>query len=105
MWHLDDRLPSTSRLLDLVEQRIGELSPRARSVVALLALCEPLERDYLAAGFADVIDHLEQAGLVIVDSGQVSLAHPLHGEVVRAAMPKGCGPGPSCSLKRSGSKR
>ena len=88
VWHLDDRLPKTSRLLDLVEQRIGELSPRARSVVELLALCEPLERDYLAAGSEDVIDHLEQAGLVIVDSGQVSLAHPLHGEVVRAAMPR-----------------
>ena len=63
VWHLDDRLPSTSRLLDLVEQRIGELSPQARSVVELLALCEPLERDYLAAGSGDVIDHLEQAGL------------------------------------------
>lgn len=88
VWHLDDRLPSTSRLLDLVEHRIGDLSPESRSVVEMLALCEPLERDYLAADSGDVIDHLERAGLVTVDSGQVSLAHPLHGEVVRAAMPR-----------------
>jgi DNA-binding CsgD family transcriptional regulator/tetratricopeptide (TPR) repeat protein len=88
VWHLDARLPSTSRLLDLVEHRIGELPPQARSVVELLALCEPLEHDYLVAVAPGVLANLEQAGLVAVDSGQVSLAHPLHGEVVRAAMPR-----------------
>ena len=31
VWHLEDRLPATSRLLDLVEQRIGGLSAEARS--------------------------------------------------------------------------
>ena len=43
VWHLEDQLPATSRLLDLVEQRIGGLSAEARSVVELLALCQPLE--------------------------------------------------------------
>jgi DNA-binding CsgD family transcriptional regulator len=88
VWHLDDRLPSTSRLLDLVGQRIAHLSPQARSIVELLALCEPLEQDYLAALAPGVLEPLEESGLVATDSGEVSLAHPMHGEVVRAAMPR-----------------
>jgi DNA-binding CsgD family transcriptional regulator len=88
VWHLDDRLPSTSRLLDLVEHRIADLSPAARSILELLALCEPIERDYLGADSAGVLDALEHAGLVAVAADEVSLAHPLHGEVVRAALPR-----------------
>ena len=91
MWHLEDRLPATSRLLDLVEQRIGGLSAEARSVVELLALCQPLELSYLetVAPLA-VLESLERAGLVTIGVAgeEVRLAHPLHGEVVRAAMPR-----------------
>src|SRR6266851_3558218 len=91
VWHLEDRLPSTTRLLDLVEQRIGGLSAEARSVVELLALCQPLELGYLeAAAPAGVLESLERAGLVTiaVADGEARLAHPLHGRVVRAAMPR-----------------
>ncbi len=89
VWHLEDRLPSTNRLLDLVEQRIGDLSAEARSVVQLLALCEPLELGYLEAAVSSaVLEPLERAGLVTVAAGQMRLTHPLHGEVVRAAMPR-----------------
>jgi DNA-binding CsgD family transcriptional regulator/tetratricopeptide (TPR) repeat protein len=88
VWHLDDRLPSTSRLIDLVEQRIAHISPQARSILELLALCEPLEQNYLTALAPEVLGPLEQSGLVTIESGQVHLAHPLHGEVVRAAMPR-----------------
>jgi len=91
VWHLEDHLPATSRLLDLVEQRIGGLPAEARSVVELLALCQPLELGYLeAVAPAGVLESLERAGLVTitVDDGQVRLAHPLHAKVVRAGMPK-----------------
>ena len=91
VWHLEGRLPSTTRLLDLVEQRIGLLSAQARSVVELLALCEPLELGYLeAAAPAGVLESLERAGLVTITVAdqEVRLAHPLHGRVVRAAMPR-----------------
>jgi len=91
VWHLEDRLPATTRLLDLVEQRIGDLSAGARSVVELLALCQPLELGYLeAAAPSGVLESLERAGLVTiaVGAGEVRLAHPLHGKVVRAAMPR-----------------
>jgi DNA-binding CsgD family transcriptional regulator/tetratricopeptide (TPR) repeat protein len=91
VWHLEDRLPATSRLLDLVEQRIGGLSGEARAVVELLALCQPLELGYLeTTAPARVLEALERAGLVTiaVAHGQVRLAHPLHAKVVRAALPR-----------------
>src|SRR5215468_11459647 len=91
VWHLEGNLPETSRLLDLVEQRIEGLSAEARSVVELLALCEPLELGYLETVTpAGVLESLERAGLVTISvvDGQVRLAHPLHAKVVRAALPK-----------------
>jgi len=91
VWHLEDRLSGTNRLLDLVEQRIGGLSAGERSVVELLALCQPLELSYLeAAAPSGELESLERAGLVTIAfaDGEVRLAHPLHGEVVRGAMPK-----------------
>jgi hypothetical protein len=92
VWHLEDRLPATGRLLDLVEQRIGGLSAQARAVVDLLALCQPpLELGYLETTAAPgALESLERAGLVTiaVADQEVSLAHPLHGEVIRAAMPR-----------------
>ena len=47
VWHLEGPMPSTARLADLVEQRIGGLPAAARSVSELLALCEPLELEHL----------------------------------------------------------
>src|SRR5215469_9203846 len=91
VWHLEDHLPATARLADLVEQRIGDLSAEARSVVELLAHCEPLELEYLETIAPDgVLESLERAGLVAiaVAEGEVRLAHPLHGKVIRAVMPK-----------------
>jgi DNA-binding CsgD family transcriptional regulator len=91
VWHLEDRLPDTNRLLDLVEQRVGQLSAEARWVVELLALCQPLELGYLEATIpVAVLESLERAGLVTipVDGQEVRLAHPVYGRVVRAAMPR-----------------
>jgi DNA-binding NarL/FixJ family response regulator len=90
VWQLEGSLSSTSRLADLVEQRIRSLSAEARSVVDRLALCQPLELDYLETAVpGGVLESLERAGIVTVavSEGQVRLAHPLHGEVVRAGMP------------------
>src|SRR5262249_24349871 len=89
--HLEAHLPATNRLLDLVEQRIGGLPAEARSVLELLALCQPVELSYLeTTAPAGALESLERAGLVTitVDDGQARLAHPLHAKVVRAGMPK-----------------
>jgi DNA-binding CsgD family transcriptional regulator len=91
VWHLEGPVPSTARLGDLVEQRIGGLPAGARSVVELLAVCEPLELAYVeTVAPAGVLESLERAGLVAiaVTEGEVRLAHPLHGTVVRAALPR-----------------
>jgi DNA-binding CsgD family transcriptional regulator len=91
VWHLEDVLSSTNRLRDLVEQRIGGLSAEARAVVERLALCQPLELGYLeTVACPEVLESLERAGLVTIATTdwEVRLAHPLHGEVVRAAMPR-----------------
>jgi DNA-binding NarL/FixJ family response regulator len=91
VWHLEGPVPNTARLADLVEQRIAGLSAEARSVVELLAVCEPLELEYLeTAAPAGVLESLERAGLVTITvaEGEVRLAHPLHGRVIRAVMPK-----------------
>jgi DNA-binding CsgD family transcriptional regulator/tetratricopeptide (TPR) repeat protein len=91
VWHLEDGLPPTSRLQDLVEQRIGGLPDQARAVVEVLALCQPLEISYLETLAApDVLEQLERAGLVtiVAPDGQVRLAHPLHAKVVRDSMPR-----------------
>jgi len=91
VWQLENPLPTTSRLIDLVEQRIGSLPAEARSVVELLALSEPVELSYLeTVAPAGVLESLERAGLVTITfaDGQVRLVHPLHGKVVRAAVPR-----------------
>ncbi|HEX2577542.1 MAG TPA: AAA family ATPase, partial [Aquihabitans sp.] len=89
-----DRLPSTSRrLVELVADRIGALGDDHRTVLDLLALCQPV-------GPADLEDHapgtaleeLEEAGLITVTVERrrhhVTLAHPLYAEALRAAMPR-----------------
>jgi DNA-binding CsgD family transcriptional regulator/tetratricopeptide (TPR) repeat protein len=91
VWHLEDQLPATGRLADLVHDRIGGLHAEARAVLELLALCQPIDLAYLEATTeADVLESLEKAGLitVAVAEGEVRLSHPLHGEVIRAAMPR-----------------
>jgi DNA-binding CsgD family transcriptional regulator len=90
IWHLEDRLSTTSRLIDLVEQRIAGLPAEARSVLDRLALCQPLALDYLESVTPDgVLESLERAGLlaIAVTGGEVRLTHPLHTEVVRGAIP------------------
>jgi len=89
VWHLEDRLPDTTRLLDLVEQRIGSLPEQARSVIELLSLCEPVELSYLETTIPSwILESLERAGLVTiaVTEDEIRLAHPMHGKVVRASM-------------------
>ena len=90
VWHLEGPVPATARLTDLVEQRVGGLPTGARSVVELLAVCEPLELGYLeTAAPVGVLESLERVGLVTIAiaDGEVRLAHPLYGKVIRAAMP------------------
>ncbi|WP_405975197.1 LuxR C-terminal-related transcriptional regulator [Streptomyces sp. NBC_00988] len=93
IWHLvDERLPGTARLTEMISTRLAAADPAGRPVLELLALCEPLSLTYAEAlAPPQVIAALEQAGLIRVAQDRrrttVSLAHPLYGEVLRAGLP------------------
>ncbi|MCU1487662.1 MAG: hypothetical protein JWN67_4408 [Actinomycetia bacterium] len=80
-----------SRLQEVVAARVGSLTPEERVAVELLALGQPLGLATIEAlAGEDVVAKLEQRGLLAVRADRrrnlVRLAHPLHGEVVRATM-------------------
>ncbi|MCX5558807.1 LuxR C-terminal-related transcriptional regulator [Streptomyces sp. NBC_00038] len=93
IWHLvEDRLPGTARLTEMISTRLATADPAGRPVLELLALCEPLSLTYVEAlAPPQVTAALEQAGLIRVTQDRrrtaVSLAHPLYGEVLRAGLP------------------
>jgi hypothetical protein len=50
IWHLvDDRLPGTARLTEMIGARLAAADPAGRPVLELLALCEPLPLTYAEA--------------------------------------------------------
>lgn len=80
-----------TRLQEVVAARVGAVSVDEREAVELLALAQPLGLTTLEGAVgAEVVARLEDRGLVIVRADRrrklVSLAHPIHGEVVRATM-------------------
>jgi DNA-binding CsgD family transcriptional regulator/tetratricopeptide (TPR) repeat protein len=93
VWIIADPPARSARLAELVADRIGDLDPPAREALELVALGEPiglaqLDRVASAAG----VEALEQRGLVAISvdgmRNEVRLAHPVHGDVVRAHLPE-----------------
>ena len=91
IWRLRGGLRPTTRLVELVALRLGDLSRPERAVLELLALGEPLEQaelDQLADPAS--VEILEQRGLITsrVDGRrlQVWLGHPVYGDVVRVGI-------------------
>lgn len=91
VWRLTRRLASSPRLVELVQARIVDLDRTEHELLELLALGEPLPWE-IVNQFAEpaMVDNLERHGLVQTvqqRSGlQVSLAHPLYGEVLRGQL-------------------
>ena len=92
MWRWTGNLKLAPSLNDLIDTRIGRLTPGVRAVVELVAMGEPIGAVLVARATdrADVED-AEDRGLirVIPDDRRfdVRLAHPLYGEVVRRRCP------------------
>ena len=91
IWRLRGPLQPTARLVELVTTRLGHLSDPERHALELIALGEPLAQpalDQLAD--AEAIESLENKGLIVsrMDGRrlQVSLAHPVYGDVVRSGV-------------------
>jgi DNA-binding CsgD family transcriptional regulator len=91
MWRLSGTLPISSRLLEIVEARIGRIAESARRALGLLALGEPLGVEvFERIGAGTDLEVLEHRGLTQVERTgrrlEARLAHPLYGEVLRSRL-------------------
>ncbi|MEW2328926.1 LuxR C-terminal-related transcriptional regulator [Micromonospora chersina] len=92
IWKWTGRLELAPSLTDLIDTRIGQLTPGVRAVVELVAFGEPLGLQLLeqAVDPADV-EIAEERGLIAMVHDDrrlnVRLAHPLYGEVMRRHCP------------------
>ncbi|MFD0734841.1 helix-turn-helix transcriptional regulator [Planotetraspora mira] len=90
VWRWQGEIPVTTRLRELVEGRVGEITAAERRALEFVAYGEPLATGLLS-GLApmETVRRLEDRQLVTVspEDFSVRLAHPLYGEVIRA----GCG--------------
>lgn len=92
VWRWTGRLNLAPSLADLVDARIGGLTPGLREVLELVAFGEPLGLPLLRQVCAATeVEDAEERGLirVVVDGRrrEVWLAHPLYGEVARRHCP------------------
>jgi DNA-binding CsgD family transcriptional regulator len=92
VWRWTGGLAGATRLAELVETRLDTLPEVARAAVELTAWGEPLAVDVLQRLVEmPAVQTAEQSGLLVLErSGRrlsARLAHPLHGEVLRATLP------------------
>ena len=90
-WTLTDALPISTRLAELVDQRVGSLSDEETGALELLAMGEPLGVALLdRLTNPEVVGSLERKGLLEARAAgrrfEAWLAHPFHGEVLRSRM-------------------
>jgi DNA-binding CsgD family transcriptional regulator len=90
VWRWRGRVEAGTRLVELVDLRIDELDPGARGLLKLVAVAGPLELELLAPDAPAALEELERSELVErrADGRRkfVDVAHPLHGEAVRARL-------------------
>jgi ATP/maltotriose-dependent transcriptional regulator MalT len=91
VWRLTGTLLGTTRLTELVERRLAAAPGDASELLATLAVWEPIglaELERVSGG--ETLEALENSGLLRVRLDgrrqEVSLAHPLYGEVIRARL-------------------
>ncbi len=87
MWRWTSEPAISPELADLLEREIGGLAAGVQDVVDLVALAEPVAVPTLSALTSPQdLEDAENRGLVRADGLVARLAHPLYGEVRRAAM-------------------
>jgi DNA-binding CsgD family transcriptional regulator len=89
IWRLRGELSPSDRLLELVETRLGGLSPDERASLELVSFGEPLgQAELCTLADARVAELLEGKALVSSRMNgrrlEIWLAHPLYGDVTRA---------------------
>jgi DNA-binding CsgD family transcriptional regulator len=87
IWRWTSEPAISPELADLLEREIGSLLSEVQDVVDLVALAEPVAVPTLSALTShEAVEAAEGRGLVRTDGQVARLAHPLYGEVRRAAM-------------------
>lgn len=87
IWRWTSEPAISPELAELLEHEIGALAAGVRDVVDLVALAEPVAVQTLGALTSPAdLEQAEGQGLVRIDGPVARLAHPLYGEVRRAAM-------------------
>lgn len=91
VWRLAGSFPAGEALGDRVLGRMAGLPDDARTALELVAIAEPIGLEVLEELVdASVLEDLEERSLVRVDVSQrrhdVSLAHPVYGEILRASI-------------------
>ena len=92
MWRVVGRISPSERLHDLVGERLAGLDDAEVAMLELVAFGEPIGVDVLAGLVgSDALVRLERKGLVETELDgrrfEATLAHPVHGEVVRERTP------------------
>ncbi|MEV0002200.1 LuxR C-terminal-related transcriptional regulator [Micromonospora sp. NPDC050980] len=92
IWKWTGRLELAPSLTDLIDTRIGQLTPGVRAVVELVAFGEPLGLHLLQQAVEPTdVEVAEERGLIAMVRDDrrlnVRLAHPLYGEVMRRHCP------------------
>jgi DNA-binding CsgD family transcriptional regulator len=92
VWRLRGPLPGSARLREVVESRLDRVPPSSRPALELLALCGVVDLDELESMIGlEALAELEDRGLVRIvqraGRAAASLAHPLHNEAIRMALP------------------
>ncbi|HKA94071.1 MAG TPA: AAA family ATPase, partial [Acidimicrobiia bacterium] len=94
IWRLQGSLSASPRLTELVRMRLGTLDEAERHALEVVSVGEPVAFPTIDA-LADraCVERLEARALVDIEAdggvGQVRMAHPLYGEVLRAELPAG----------------
>ncbi|MGH9214213.1 MAG: AAA family ATPase, partial [Acidimicrobiales bacterium] len=91
-WRWQGALRGSAELNGLIGQHLADAEPDERRLVEQLAFGEPLPVDLVVRlGATEALASAEQHGFVVVETAPpgpaVRLAHPLYGEVLRAAVP------------------
>jgi DNA-binding CsgD family transcriptional regulator len=92
VWRWRGTVAAGTRLADLVDVRIADAGPQERRLLELVAVAGPLEVGLLAPQEAPALDALERSEHLVRRTDDrrrlVEVAHPLHGEAVRARLPR-----------------
>jgi DNA-binding CsgD family transcriptional regulator len=90
VWRWRGEIRAGTRLAELVDLRIEDAGESARRVLELVAVAAPLELGLLAPDELEALDALDRRELVERRSDGrrrfADVAHPLHGEAVRAQL-------------------